>query len=82
LTELTVAALIGHRTGTVTSRYVHQLDAVLIAAADRVGAQIEEWMRGKEAAEIVELSERSVAVAGSHNAGIGSQGATIVAIRP
>jgi integrase len=82
LTELTVAALIGHRTGTGTSRYVHQLDAVLIAAADRVGAQIEAWMRRKEAAEIVELSERSVAVAGSHSAGIGGQGATIVAIRP
>jgi integrase len=72
-TELTVAALIGHRTGTVTSRYIHQLDAVLIAAADRVAAQIEAWMRGKEAAEIVEHSERSVAVASSRSTGIGAK---------
>jgi integrase len=82
LTELTVGALIGHRTGSVTSRYVHPLDAVLIAAADRVATQIEAWMRGNEAAEIVELSERSAAVAGSRSAGIGGQSATIVAIRP
>jgi integrase len=81
LTELTVGALIGHRTGSVTSRYVHPLDAVLIAAADQVATQIEAWMRGNEAAEIVELSERSAAVAGSRSAGIGGKSATIVAIR-
>ena len=82
LTELTVAALIGHRTGTVTSRYVHQLDAVLLAATDRVAAQIEAWMRGNGTAEIVELSERSVAVAGSRSTGIVGHSATTVTIRP
>lgn len=80
-TELTVAALIGHRTGTVSARYVHQLDAVLLTAADRVAAQIEAWMQGNEPAEIVELSEH-VSFAGSRSAGIGRQGATIVTIRP
>src|SRR5262249_54566695 len=45
-TELTIGALIGHRTGSVTGRYVHPLDAVLIAAADRVATQIERWIGG------------------------------------
>jgi hypothetical protein len=30
----------GHSTGRVTARYVHHLDAVLIAAADRVSTHI------------------------------------------
>ena len=34
--ELTIAALIGHKGRTVTSRYVHSADAVLLAAADAV----------------------------------------------
>ncbi|MCK0196884.1 tyrosine-type recombinase/integrase [Ancylobacter sp. 6x-1] len=34
--ESTIAALLGHAAGTVTSRYVHHLDSVLVAAADRV----------------------------------------------
>jgi integrase len=67
LTELTVGALIGHRTGTVTSRYVHHLDAVLIAAADRVAGQIEAWMRGNETEEILEFSKDSVGVVGSYS---------------
>jgi len=59
LTELTIGALIGHRTGTVTSRYVHQLDAVLIAAADRVSVHINAVMRGEIGAEIIELAART-----------------------
>lgn len=38
--ELTVAALLGHRAGSVTARYVHTADVVLIAAADRVAELI------------------------------------------
>jgi integrase len=34
--ELTIAALIGHQGRTITSRYVHSADAVLLAAADAV----------------------------------------------
>jgi len=34
--ETTIAAMIGHRRHTVTSRYVHAADAVLLAAADAV----------------------------------------------
>jgi integrase len=34
--ESTIAALVGHRGSSVTSRYVHTADAVLLAAADAV----------------------------------------------
>ena len=34
--EPTIASLIGHKTHSVTSRYLHSADAVLIAAADAV----------------------------------------------
>jgi integrase len=34
--ESTIAALIGHKGSTVTSRYVHAADAVLVRAADAV----------------------------------------------
>jgi integrase len=75
-TELTVGALIGHQTGTVTSRYVHQLDKVLIAAADRVAGQIEAWMRGNTDGEAVNLPERdisAVTVPDSQSVGEGSK---------
>ena len=39
-TEPTIAALLGHAAGSVTTRYVHYLDSVLIAAADGVAAEI------------------------------------------
>ena len=34
--EATIGALIGHKGQTITSRYVHSADAVLLAAADAV----------------------------------------------
>jgi integrase len=34
--EPTIAALVGHKGHTMTSRYVHAADAVLLAAADAV----------------------------------------------
>ena len=39
-TESTIAALLGHAASTVTSRYVHHLDRVLIEAADKVAESI------------------------------------------
>ena len=42
--ELTIAALIGHRGGSITSRYTHHADAVLLAAADQVAAHIAAFM--------------------------------------
>lgn len=38
--EPTIAALIGHKGHSVTSRYTHSADAVLLAAADRIGKEI------------------------------------------
>lgn len=39
-TELTIAALLGHKGQTVTSGYVHSADDVLLAAADRIAMHI------------------------------------------
>jgi integrase len=39
-TEITISALLGHAAGNVTQRYVHHLDSVLIAAANRVSGEI------------------------------------------
>jgi integrase len=42
--ELTIAALIGHKKGSVTSKYAHHADAVLLQAADAVSDRIAELM--------------------------------------
>jgi integrase len=42
--DLTIGALVGHSGRSVTSRYAHGADAVLLAAADRVAARITELM--------------------------------------
>jgi integrase len=48
--EPTIAALIGHAGRSITSRYVHAADAVLLAAADAVADKTVELMRqGKPA---------------------------------
>jgi integrase len=44
--ELTIAQLIGHKKGSVTSRYVHSADATLLAAADAVADRIAALMAG------------------------------------
>jgi hypothetical protein len=42
--ESTIAAMIGHKGRTMTSRYVHAADAVLLAAADVVARKTLELM--------------------------------------
>jgi integrase len=42
--EPTIAALVGHKGRTITSRYVHSADAVLLAAADAVSDRIAQLM--------------------------------------
>ena len=37
--EPTIAALIGHKGHSITSRYIHSADAVLLAAADAVAKE-------------------------------------------
>jgi integrase len=42
--ELTIAALLGHKKASVTSKYAHKADAVLLAAADAVADKTAELM--------------------------------------
>jgi integrase len=54
--EPTIAALVGHTGRSVTSRYVHAADAVLLAAADAVANRIIELLGDeKPAADVVPL---------------------------
>jgi integrase len=58
--ELTIAALIGHKKATVTSKYAHHADAVLLQAADAVAERIAELMGdGCPAGVVVELPKRA-----------------------
>jgi len=55
--EPTIAALIGHQGHTITSRYVHSADAVLLAAADAVAIRIAELMgEASKDAAVIELN--------------------------
>ncbi|MER8511702.1 site-specific integrase [Mesorhizobium sp. M1060] len=42
--DSTIAAMLGHAGGTVTSRYVHRLDAVLVAAANQISGEVKRQM--------------------------------------
>ena len=52
--ELTIAGLLGHAAGSVTSGYIH-LDRSLVAAADRVAEVIADALDGKARGEVVPL---------------------------
>jgi len=45
-TEATIAALVGHSRGTITSRYIHTVDTSLIMAADSIAGYIQGLMDG------------------------------------
>jgi len=61
--EPTIAALLGHGTRTMTSRYIHHVDAALIAAADTIVERIAAAMKGcNVAADVVPLRRREDAV--------------------
>jgi integrase len=44
--DSTIETLIGHVAGTVTSKYIHRLDTVLVSAADNVARAIRGLMLG------------------------------------
>lgn len=46
-TEVTIAALVGHSKGSVTSKYIHTLDTALIMAADTISGYIQGLLDGK-----------------------------------
>ena len=55
--------MLGHSSGTITGRYVHHLDAVLLRAADRVANVIQGYMLGKSAsADVIKMRS----VGGAH----------------
>lgn len=47
-TEVTIAALIGHAKGSVTSKYIHSLDTALVMAADTISGYIQGLLDGIE----------------------------------
>jgi len=51
--ELTIAALLGHKKVSVTSKYAHKADAVLLQAADVVSDKIAELMGDARSAGVV-----------------------------
>jgi len=57
--EPTIAALLGHATRSMTSRYIHHLDAALIGAADTVSERIAAALAGHHTGEILPLRRRS-----------------------
>src|SRR5262249_1539495 len=53
--DATIGALVGHKGRTMTGRYIHGADAVLLAAADVVANRIAELMGERNTAEIIQL---------------------------
>jgi len=65
-TEVTIAALVGHAKGSVTSKYIHTLDTALIMAADTISGYIQGLLDGiqfKQTAYAVDRDSRKAALA-------------------
>jgi integrase len=59
--EPTIAALVGHKGHTTTSRYIHSADAVLLAAADAVSGRTAQLLGDGETQVIIARKERQCA---------------------
>lgn len=65
-TEVTIAALVGHSKGSVTSNYIHTLDTALIMAADTISGYIQGLLDGiefKQTAYALDRASRKIALA-------------------
>ena len=65
-TEVTIAALVGHAKGSVTSKYIHTLDTALIMAADTISGYIQGLLDGiefKQTAYALDRDSRKAAMA-------------------
>lgn len=65
-TEVSIAALVGHSKGTVTSKYIHTLDTALIMAADTISGYIQGLLDGiafKQTAYALDRDSRKTALA-------------------
>jgi integrase len=58
LSEAAIAGMLGHSRGSVTARYAHNVDDVLLAAADRVAGAISRAMAGEKPAKIHHIGDR------------------------
>jgi integrase len=59
-TESTIGAIVGHKGRTMTSRYMHSADAVLLSAADAIADQTAALMTGNNGAiEVIPLRRES-----------------------
>lgn len=58
--ELTIGALVGHKAHSITSRYVHAADAVLLAAADALADRTGELLGDKKVGgAVIEMPKRA-----------------------
>jgi integrase len=58
--ELTIAGLLGHKLGTITSRYSHNVDASLINAADKISIKIDGALKGSDTTDNVIQFRKSI----------------------
>ena len=58
-TEMTIAALVGHSKGTVTSKYIHALESALVGAADTIAGYIQGLLNGEEFKQVAYAIDRS-----------------------
>ena len=58
-TEITIAALVGHSKGTVTSKYIHSMDTALIMAADTIAGYIAGLLDGRKFKRNIYALDRS-----------------------
>lgn len=59
LSEITIAALLGHSKGSMTSKYIHTLDSTLVMAADTVSGYVQGLLDGKEFKQAAYAFDRS-----------------------
>jgi integrase len=58
-TEATIGSLMGHSRGSVTGRYIHTVDALLVMAADTVAGYIQGLLDGKKFRRTVYALDRA-----------------------
>ena len=66
LSEAAIAGMLGHARTSITSRYAHNVDDVLLAAADRVAAAIAHALRGSKSASVTALPHRRAIPVATH----------------
>ena len=79
-TEVTIAALVGHTKGSVTSKYIHTIDTALIMAADTISGYIQGLLDGfefKQTAYALDRGSRQAALARFLTQAAGDEGGVV-----